>query len=60
MPSAETTAKRGGLLSSGRGGRWLMPLLSPLLSARRIPCRRGGELPGGREAAVQAWADIPP
>src|SRR5438477_7812803 len=32
-PSVETTAKRGGLLSSGRGRRWLPLLLSSLLSA---------------------------
>jgi hypothetical protein len=33
MPSVETTAKRGGLLSSGRGRRGLLFLLSSLLSA---------------------------
>ena len=41
MSSVKTTAKRGGLLSSGRGRRWLLLLLSSLLSA---PARRMGAL----------------
>ncbi len=34
MRSVETTAERGGLLSSVLSGRWLLLLLSPLLSVR--------------------------
>jgi len=37
MFTVETTAKRGGLLSSGRGRRWLLALLS-------APARRMGAL----------------
>lgn len=36
MPSLETATERGGLLPTGRGRRWLLLLLSPLLSRPTI------------------------
>jgi hypothetical protein len=46
MPSVETTAKRGGLLSSGRGRRWLLLFAvivavstPPQMGALHLACR---------------------